>query len=177
MGFNLLRMASFQYRGCMSVTRQLRSRGKSGTGESMTNNQVHIERRAAQRFEIQTPVTLCMAGSDTKGCGVTQDLSGRGLLLYTDMPLSEGDPIELTLEMPSEITLAENMRVRCKGKVLRACGLGTKGGYAIRIEGAYEFLADEIKHFTETRTSGTSDEPQEAGMSANIFNQRDTIPY
>ncbi|HZR57572.1 MAG TPA: PilZ domain-containing protein [Terriglobales bacterium] len=143
----------------------------------MTNNQVHIERRAAQRFEIQTPVTLYLVANATKGCGVTQDLSGRGLLLYTDMPLSEGDPIELTLEMPSEITLGENMRVRCKGKVLRVCGLGTKGGYAIHIEGAYEFLADEMKQFAETRTSGTSDHPQEAGMSANIFNQRDTMLY
>jgi hypothetical protein len=35
------------------------------------------------------------------------------------MALSEGAEIELTLEMPSEITLGENMRVRCRGSVLR----------------------------------------------------------
>ena len=35
------------------------------------------------------------------------------------MALSEGAEIELTLGMPSEITLGENMRVRCRGRVLR----------------------------------------------------------
>jgi hypothetical protein len=33
--------------------------------------------------------------------------------------LKEGTEIELTLKMPSEITLGENMRVRCRGRVLR----------------------------------------------------------
>jgi hypothetical protein len=35
------------------------------------------------------------------------------------MALNEGAEIELTLKMPSEITLGENMRVRCRGRVLR----------------------------------------------------------
>jgi hypothetical protein len=35
------------------------------------------------------------------------------------MALNEGAEIELTLRMPSEITLGENMRVRCRGQVLR----------------------------------------------------------
>jgi hypothetical protein len=35
------------------------------------------------------------------------------------MALTEGAEIELTLKMPSEITLGENMRVRCRGQVLR----------------------------------------------------------
>ena len=35
------------------------------------------------------------------------------------MAITAGAEIELTLKMPSEITLGENMRVRCRGRVLR----------------------------------------------------------
>ena len=52
----------------------------------------------------------------TEGLGFTQDLSSRGAFLFTDMALSEGAEIELTLRMPCEITLGENMRVRCRGQ-------------------------------------------------------------
>ena len=39
--------------------------------------------------------------------------------MFTDVALREGTEVELTLKMPSEITLGENMRVRCRGRVLR----------------------------------------------------------
>jgi hypothetical protein len=57
--------------------------------------------------------------SNTHGLGFTQDVSSRGVFLFTDMALSEGAEVELTLKMPSEITLGESMRVRCRGRVLR----------------------------------------------------------
>ena len=50
-----------------------------------------------------------------------------GAFLFTDMALSEGAEIELTLRMPSEITLGENMRVRCRGEVLRITKPADKG--------------------------------------------------
>jgi hypothetical protein len=143
----------------------------------MTSDQVHLERRAAQRFEVHTPVSLRLAGSEREACGFAQDLSGRGLLLYTDMTLSQGDALQLTFVMPSEITLGENMRVRCNGRVVRVCGVGTKGGIAVQIEGAYEFLPDEMKHFTATHASIPSENPGEAGMSANVFHPRGATPY
>jgi hypothetical protein len=45
--------------------------------------------------------------------------------------------------MPSEITLAENMRVRCRGKVVRRShpGVGSKPAVAVHLEG-YEFLPE-----------------------------------
>ena len=107
----------------------------------MNSDQVHLERRAAQRFGFHLPVSVRLAGSDREGCGFTQDLSARGTLFYTDFPLTEGDAVELTLVMPSEITLAENMPVRCCGKVVRVArpAVGTKCGVAVHLEG-YEFL-------------------------------------
>jgi hypothetical protein len=85
----------------------------------MTTPPVHVERRAGQRFAYNLPVSLHEIASGAEGLGFTQDVSSRGAFFFTDMPLSEGAEIELTLKMPSEITLGESMRVRCRGRVLR----------------------------------------------------------
>ncbi len=85
----------------------------------MTTPPVGVERRIGQRFAFNLPVCLREVATASEGLGFTQDLSSRGAFLFTDMALSEGAEIELTLEMPSEITLGENMRVRCRGSVLR----------------------------------------------------------
>jgi hypothetical protein len=86
-----------------------------------------------------------------EGVGFTQDLSSRGVFFFTDAHLVENAEIELTLRMPSEITLGEAMPVRCRGHILRvarpaasACTSGqaeTKIGVAVRLE-CYEYLAD-----------------------------------
>lgn len=85
----------------------------------MNTPPVHVERRAGQRFAYNLPVALYQPASGAQGLGFTQDLSSRGVFFFTDMPLAEGAEIELTLQMPSEITLGESMRVRCRGRVLR----------------------------------------------------------
>ena len=105
---------------------------------------VQHERRAAQRFDFHLPVSLRQAGSEIEQPGCTQNLSARGAFVYMDTQVSEGAAIELTLIMPSEITLAENMRVRCRGKVLRVTqtAASSKIGVAVHLEG-YEFLPDQ----------------------------------
>jgi hypothetical protein len=85
----------------------------------MTTPSVGVERRIGQRFAFNLPVSLRDLSTGAEGLGFTQDLSSRGAFLFTDMPLSENAEVELTLRMPSEITLGENMRVRCRGLVLR----------------------------------------------------------
>jgi hypothetical protein len=85
----------------------------------MTTPSVGVERRIGQRFALNVPVSLCELDKGTEGLGFTQDLSSRGAFLFTDMALAEGAEVQLTLIMPSEITLGENMRVRCRGRVLR----------------------------------------------------------
>jgi PilZ domain len=85
----------------------------------MTTPPVGVERRIGQRFAFNLPVFLRDVATAVEGPGFTQDLSSRGAFFFTDLALSEGAEIELTLKMPSEITLGENMRVRCRGHVLR----------------------------------------------------------
>jgi hypothetical protein len=93
----------------------------------MTNPPVGVERRVGQRFAFNLPVCLRNVATASEGLGFTQDLSSRGAFLFTDMALIEGTEIELTLKMPSEITLGENMRVRCRGRVLRIVKPADKG--------------------------------------------------
>ncbi len=107
----------------------------------MSTDQVHLERRASQRFDFQLPVGVRLAGTDREGCGFTQDLSGRGAFLYTDFQVAEGDAVELTFMMPAEITLTENMRVRCRGRVTRVMPAQSKFGVAVHLEG-YEYLSE-----------------------------------
>jgi hypothetical protein len=107
----------------------------------MTTEPVRVERRAGQRFDLHIPVSVKRSGTQHEACGFTQDLSARGSFFYTDFPLGTGESIELTLNMPSEITLGENMRVRCRGSVLRVVqpSIGTKLGVAVHFAG-YEYL-------------------------------------
>lgn len=107
----------------------------------MSTDQVHVERRASQRFDFQLPVGVRLAGTEREGCGFTQDLSGRGAFFYTDFQVAVGDVVELTLMMPAEITLTENMRVRCRGRVTRVMPAQSKYGVAVHLEG-YEYLSE-----------------------------------
>jgi hypothetical protein len=98
---------------------------------TMTIPPVGVERRVGQRFAYNLPVCLRDISTAAEGLGFTQDLSSRGAFLFTDMALSENAEIELTLKMPSEITLGENMRVRCRGRVLRIVKGGDKHWNAV----------------------------------------------
>ncbi len=85
----------------------------------MNTPSVGVERRIGQRFAFNLPVSVREVSTSSFGLGFTHNLSSRGVFLFTEMSLSEGTEIELTLMMPSEITLGESMRVRCRGRVLR----------------------------------------------------------
>ena len=110
----------------------------------MTTEPVHVERRVGQRFNLHLPLSIRVSGSQHEGCAFTQDLSARGSFFYTDFPLAVGEAVELTLLMPSEITLGESMPVRCRGSVLRVVqpSVGTKLGVAVHFAG-YEYLAEQ----------------------------------
>jgi len=121
----------------------------------MSTPPVRVERRVGQRFSYLLPVSLRQSAASVEGVGFTQDVSSRGVFLLTDAPLVEGAEIELTLRMPSEITLGDSMPVRCKGHILRvvrpvvaAAEQGANGrqseikiGVAVRLE-CYEYLVE-----------------------------------
>jgi hypothetical protein len=105
--------------------------------------QNRVERRCGQRFPYQLPVMLRVPGESRTGSGFTQDLSSRGAMLWTDLSLAEGQLVEMTLVMPSEITLADDMNVCCRARVMRCDQVnGGKPAVALHIE-HYDFLRQE----------------------------------
>jgi hypothetical protein len=106
-----------------------------------------VERRGAQRFEVHLPLAVHFEGRTVPG--FTQNLSGRGIFFYAETALPEGAVVELTFTMPSEITLAESMPVRCRGRVLRASATsgghspaGQRTGIAVQLD-SYEYLPSD----------------------------------
>lgn len=124
----------------------------------MTAPPVRVERRVGQRFPFLLPVSLHDCSGQIQGAGFTQDLSSRGVFLFTDVQVTEGSEIELTLRMPSEITLGESMHVRCRGRVLRILKPGSsvaqpsergvpaapRVGVAVRFD-SYEYLTEMVE--------------------------------
>ena len=140
----------------------------------MSTPPLRVERRVGQRFPFLIPVSLRQPTDCTASVGFTQDLSSRGVFFFCDAPLSVGSLIELTLRMPSEITLGESMPVRCKGRVLRivrpiasclsdpaAPTAEAKVGVAARLE-EYEYLPECEKSFANfSRVASLHSQPDE----------------
>jgi hypothetical protein len=148
----------------------------------MTTPSVGVERRIGQRFAYNLPVSLRDVSTSTEGLGFTHDLSSRGVFLFTEMALNEGAEVELTLKMPSEITLGENMRVRCRGRILRIVSADIKAGsgelseplrgekkigVAVCFSG-YEYLAEPEDNSAEFRRISALHHPLDERNSAPV---------
>ena len=121
----------------------------------MSTDANRLERRGAQRFEMHLPLAVHFDGRTVPG--FTLDLSGRGIFFYAETAPPEGAVVELTFTMPSEITLAENMPVRCRGRVLRAAAsqAGQRSGIAAQLD-AYEYLPSDESIIQFVRVSAAS---------------------
>jgi hypothetical protein len=80
------------------------------------------------------------------------------------MPLSEGAEIELTLKMPSEITLGESMRVRCRGRVLRILNAADNGWKPVSVTESKPADASPV----ETKSGETN--PAQMTKSGDVRN-------
>ena len=80
---------------------------------------VEDDRRGSQRFKISAPLTVIVGGHEI--AAYTRDLSNRGVYFFlslSDSALIDRD-FEFLIEMPSEITLSSNCRIRCRGRLVR----------------------------------------------------------
>jgi len=102
------------------------------------------DKRATRRFSLRLPINVqYQDGSIHEKSATTRDVSARGICFYVDSPIVDGSEIEFTLTLPPEITLTESIRVRCKGKVVRADKPDDKGQLSVAaVIDEYEFLAD-----------------------------------
>lgn len=68
------------------------------------------------------------------------DVSSHGVFFFLQEALQNGSPLDITLTLPSEITRAEPVRVRCEARVQRTEPAGEgRVGIGARIE-RYRFL-------------------------------------
>jgi hypothetical protein len=123
----------------------------------MSTGPNRLERRSAQRFEVHQSLSLAIHFEGRTVSGFIQNLSGRGIFFYAETTLPEGAVLELTFTMPSEITLGENMPVRCRGRVLRASAspAGQRSGIAVQLD-SYQYLPSDEPISQFVRVSAAS---------------------
>ncbi len=78
------------------------------------------ERRGEQRFPLHLPVVIKRINAvPADESSVTHDISARGALFELKNSLPEGTIVELLLTLPADITLSEDIHVRCRARVVR----------------------------------------------------------
>lgn len=98
------------------------------------------EKRSTRRFSLELPITVIYANNGrTELAGQTRDVSSRGVFIYANTNLAEGAVIEFVMTLPREITLADPIRVRCTGRVLRIENKDQRQGIAATID-RYDFI-------------------------------------
>jgi len=71
----------------------------------------------------------------------TRDISLRGIHLYLPNQLTVGSEIDFVVTLPAEVTLTAPMRVKCKGRIVRAEKSSGGAGVGAVIRN-YRFLAE-----------------------------------
>jgi hypothetical protein len=101
------------------------------------------EKRSTRRFSLDLPIWVKFLDNGRRElAGRTRDVSSRGVFMYLDSEISEGAPIEFVMTLPTEITLADPISVRCTGKILRVARTAQEQGVAVAIE-KYDFISKE----------------------------------
>jgi hypothetical protein len=101
------------------------------------------DRRNATRFGLKLPVIIRWKDGDEmrEATTVSQDVSSSGIYFLLPEGIKDGTYVEVEMTLPSQITLAEAVRVRSLGRIQRCKEEGTNTGMAASIS-KYEFLAD-----------------------------------
>src|ERR1700722_19847198 len=80
------------------------------------------DRRTMRLFDMRFPAEVRLEGIDKLPAQVqteTQNVSARGVFFYLDRAVSAGTRLEVTLTLPSHVTLTESLRVRFTARVIR----------------------------------------------------------
>lgn len=107
---------------------------------------VTTERRALRRFAMHLPALIRSADPFQEFITETLNISARGVFFYIDSEIAPQTRVEVTLTLPSEVTVTDSVRVRFVGRVVRVeSGPSRRVGIAAAIED-YEFLRSPAVH-------------------------------
>ncbi len=77
------------------------------------------ERRGTRRFALRLPVAVHLPDQPGPIDAETKDVSARGVYFYLPDRVEQGATLEFLLTLPPEITLTDNIQVRCRGRAIR----------------------------------------------------------
>jgi len=77
------------------------------------------EKRALRRFQMNLPARVRVPGIPSEFAAETENISARGIFFQIDRWMNPGVPIEITMDFPSQVTLADPVRVKFQARVLR----------------------------------------------------------
>jgi hypothetical protein len=101
------------------------------------------DRRAMRRFSMQLPASVRVSGIPAPFETESVNVSARGIFFYIDRWMKEGAQVEVTMDFPSKVTMADPLRVRFLARIVRIEPQeGMRVGVAAAIE-EYEFLRSE----------------------------------
>jgi hypothetical protein len=104
---------------------------------------VSEEARTGKRFPLHLPIKIHQAESSGDAKGVTGDLSAAGVYIRADASLDVGSPVEFEITLSPDMTGGtENVKIQCKGRVVRAdeTGEGGEGRGVACVIDSYEFV-------------------------------------
>jgi hypothetical protein len=109
----------------------------------MAQPQLQPDKRSMRRFPLDLPISVKFVDHGKREAAArTRDVSSRGVFMFLDTEIAAGVPIEFVMTLPSEVTLAEPIRVLCAGKVLRVDKAAQEQGVAVAIH-KYDFVDEE----------------------------------
>ena len=103
------------------------------------------ERRKYRRYDLAIEVQVKPRKRvATAVRTVTRDISARGVYFDFSEKMEPGAELEFELNLPAELAAGRNVRIRCRGKIVRVEEAGNDGNVrvAATIE-SYEFLRPE----------------------------------
>jgi PilZ domain len=103
---------------------------------------VSEEARTGKRFPLELPIKIHKAEASGEAKGVTGNLSAAGVYIRADASLDIGSPVEFEITLSPEMTGGtENVKIQCKGRVVRADETGGGGGRGVAcVIDSYEFI-------------------------------------
>ncbi len=100
------------------------------------------EQRRTNRYAFRMKANVQSVGAAALAEPIetyTRDVSAKGIFLEMDEPLEEGTRMQLTLQLPAEVT-GKPVMLRCISRVVRVVGqAGDRVGIGAVIE-SYEFI-------------------------------------